>query len=408
MLHPKSATGIKVTGMVFAAVVVSLFALVVTCRAGDTHSAAQFGKLCGDYQFDLTDAGAGTLIVKFLERDGSVWFQTASAAEPRRLDPVAGRSNAFTTRDPVEGLYEIEFLEDENSGLSAVRLKNAAMALDVIGTRLEKQVHFPTLLERLRSRDGLAETQNDLRGTRAAVFFGRGMDGHSALAIGRAFQWMGCDVDVVDPDDIKRGLLADFDVLAFPGGETDPDPWNELGPAGKAKVQEFIRNGGGYVGICFGALFAATSGDFWGAEIGERELYLDLFAGEAHCGQADVAPRGSWPLMTDLAVSHCGHPITAALPERIRVVSYPNGPYFQPNKGVEVTIVATFAATGNPAMVAFEYGGGRVFLSGPHPEIEVDSDRDGSSRFDELSDQGSEWPLLLAAMRWITEPREAP
>jgi glutamine amidotransferase-like uncharacterized protein len=53
-------------------------------------------------------------------------------------------------------------------------------------------------------------------------------------------------------------------------------------------------------------------------------------------------------------------------------------------------------------MVAFEYGAGRVFLSGPHPEIEVDSDRDGSSKFDELSDEGSEWPLLLAATKWLT------
>jgi hypothetical protein len=42
-----------------------------------------------------------------------------------------------------------------------------------------------------------------------------------------------------------------------------------------------------------------------------------------------------------------------------------------------------------------------VFLSGPHPEIEVDSDRDGSNMFDELDDQGSEWPLLLAVMKWI-------
>jgi hypothetical protein len=43
-----------------------------------------------------------------------------------------------------------------------------------------------------------------------------------------------------------------------------------------------------------------------------------------------------------------------------------------------------------------------VFLSGPHPEIEVDSDRNGSSRFDHLSDEGSEWPLLLAVMKRIT------
>lgn len=54
-------------------------------------------------------------------------------------------------------------------------------------------------------------------------------------------------------------------------------------------------------------------------------------------------------------------------------------------------------------MVAFEYGKGRVFLSGPHPEIEVDSDRDGSNRFNDLEDEGSEWPLLLAVMNWLTE-----
>jgi len=52
-------------------------------------------------------------------------------------------------------------------------------------------------------------------------------------------------------------------------------------------------------------------------------------------------------------------------------------------------------------MVAFEYGKGRVFLSGPHPEIEVDSDRDGSNKFNTLSDEGSEWPLLLAVMKWL-------
>jgi glutamine amidotransferase-like uncharacterized protein len=52
-------------------------------------------------------------------------------------------------------------------------------------------------------------------------------------------------------------------------------------------------------------------------------------------------------------------------------------------------------------MVAFEYGEGKVFLSGPHPEIEVVSERDGSGRFDELADEGSEWPVLLAVVKWM-------
>jgi glutamine amidotransferase-like uncharacterized protein len=232
------------------------------------------------------------------------------------------------------------------------------------------------------------------------------MDGHSALAIGRALQWMGCEVEIVDADSIKGGALDDFDILTFPGGATTPDPWGELGVDGTSRIQSFVREGGGYVGICLGAVFAADTSYFWGTRMGVDELNLKLFPGVAHCGQDDIAPQGGWPLMTDLVVTSHDHPITAELPEKVHVVMYPNGPYLKPAEDGSVTTVATFAVTGNPAMVAFEYGRGRVFLSGPHPEIEVDSDRDGSPLFDELSDQGSEWPLLLAVMKWMTSPEE--
>ncbi len=307
---PKSAANLSLTILAIAAMVVGLPTSTALSLAGGPHPGEQLAELCGDYEFNLTDAGLGILVVKFLVRDGSLWFQTASSAEPSQLEPVTGRDNAFTKSDPDEGLYEIEFLEDQGGGFTCVHLKNGTLDLDVVGKKLERQVHFPTLSERLRSGEGLAETRNDLNGTRVAIYFGRGMDGHSALAVGRAFQWMGCDVDVVDGHGIKRGVLAEFDVLAIPGGETNPDPWNDLGSDGKSEIQQFVRDGGGYVGICLGALFAAKSGDFWGGRIGEDGLFLDLFAGAAHCGQDDVAPKGSWPLMTDLTVSHEAHPIT--------------------------------------------------------------------------------------------------
>jgi glutamine amidotransferase-like uncharacterized protein len=398
----KSAVIIRSTILATAVLVLGLHAPTVRSFEGDTSPETQLAELCGDYEFDLTDSGLGVVVIRFSAKDGSLWFQTESSAEPRRLETKVGSGNAFTTRDPVEGLYEIEFLPGQSGGFALARFKNDTLGVDVTGNRLERRAHFPTLAERLRSPGGLTEIRNDLDATRVAIYFGRGMDGHSAFALGRALQWMGCEVEVVDGDGIRRGLLGEFDVVAIPGGETDPDPWNDLGSDGKAKVQQFVRSGGGYVGICLGALFAASSGDFWGAEVGEPDLYLDLFPGVARCGQNRVAPKGSWPLMTDLAVPDRSHPIASALPERMKAVTYPNGPYFQPHEGSEVSVVATFAATGNPAMVAFEYGGGRVFLSGPHPEIEVDSERDGSSRFDELSDEGSEWPLLLAAMKWLT------
>lgn len=266
-----------------------------------------------------------------------------------------------------------------------------------------KNVCFPTLAQRLKSRGDLGERQDDLSGIRVAIYFSRGMDANSALAAGRAFQWMGCSgVEVVNADSIKSGSLNSFDVLACPGGESQPDPWGELGLEGKLRIQEFIRGGGGYIGICFGALYASDYCDYWSTRIGVDELYLDLFPGVAYCGQKEIAPQGSWPLMTRLKISDHTHPITASLPDRIKIVYYPNGPYLRPDEDSNVTIVATYEITGNPAMVAFEYGKGRVFLSGPHPEIEVDSNRDGSDRFNELSDEGSEWPLLLAVMMWLT------
>ena len=137
----------------------------------------------------------------------------------------------------------------------------------------------------------------------------------------------------------------------------------------------------------------------WGVD----EIYLDIFPGVAYCGQEEIASKGSWPLMTDLKISNNTHPIIDSLPERIKIVTYPNGPYLKPYEETNVTIIAIFEITGNPAMVVFEYGKGRVFLSGPHPEIEVDSDRDGSGKFNDLDDDGSEWPLLLSVMKWLTK-----
>ncbi len=260
---------------------------------------------------------------------------------------------------------------------------------------------FPTLHQRLMSREGLRETRNDLSGTRVAIYFGPGMDEHSALAMGRAFQWMGCHVDILNADGVKGGSLNSYDVLAIPGGESRPNPWEELGLEGKSRIQKFIGDGGGYIGICLGALYACDICYFWGVNWARDELYLDLFPGTAHCGQEDVAPQGGWPLMTWLNKSDGSHPIIGAMPDRIRIVYYPSSPYLQPYKDTNVTIVSIYEITGNPAMVAFEYGKGRVLLCGPHPEIEVDDDRDGSNRFDDLDDEGSEWPFLLESIKWL-------
>jgi hypothetical protein len=57
-------------------------------------------------------------------------------------------------------------------------------------------------------------------------------------------------------------------------------------------------------------------------------------------------------------------------------------------------------------MIAFEYESGRVFLSGPHPEWEEDSQRDNSIWENEFDDQGSEWDMMMKVSLWLVEGQE--
>jgi glutamine amidotransferase-like uncharacterized protein len=398
-----SFINLRGTTLLMVVLVISLTLISLLPQENLQDSEKKYTEILGDYEFDLSDKGIGILIIKFYVEDGALWARTETSYEPGELKPTEGKKYEFILDDPDEGLYELKFLKDEYGRYTKCYVKNSNLGIDTVGRKLEiKTTYFPTLRQRLMSRKNLTKIKDDLSGIRVAIYFGHGMDGHSALAIGRAFQWMGCHVEIVHAESIKSDCLNHYDVLAFPGGESNPNPWEELGLDGKSKIQRFIRDGGGYIGICLGALFASDKCDFWGTKLGADELYLDIFPGVAYCGQVEIAPKGSWPLMTDLKISNHTHPITDSLPDRIKVVYYPNGPYLQPYKDTHITVVATFEITGNPAMVAFEYGKGKVFLSGPHPEIEVDSDRDGSNKFNKLSDEGSEWPLLLAVMKWLT------
>jgi glutamine amidotransferase-like uncharacterized protein len=261
----------------------------------------------------------------------------------------------------------------------------------------------PTLPERLASTDNLTGIQSDLNGVQVAVYHDSGMSAQSALATGRAFQWMGVNVEIVNGDCIKRGCLDKYNILIWPGGESRPNPWKELGQAGKSRIRDFVISGGGFVGICFGAGYASDGWDYWGEQLymEQKESYLGLFDGVAHSGQVEIADRGSYALMAGITLSDVAGVTSVNLPQQMKVVYYPDSLYFEPQNETTVIILARYDVTGNPAMIAIEYGEGRVFLSGPHPEIETDSSRDGSPPDVRLPDEGSEWPHLLEIAKWL-------
>ena len=65
-------------------------------------------------------------------------------------------------------------------------------------------------------------------------------------------------VTLLDAGDIHSGKLKNFDVLIVPGGSST-EQFKSVGKEGAAKIREYVKNGGNYIGICAGFHCALVS-----------------------------------------------------------------------------------------------------------------------------------------------------
>ena len=182
------------------------------------------------------------------------------------------------------------------------------------------------------------------------------------------------DIDLffVDGAGVRRGDLANADLLVMAGGWT-PAIYNSIGgEAGCEKLREFIRNGGGYIGTCAGAYFAQSGGDF-----------------APHANFAPVDSVGKWERgeHAEVVVQFSERAKELAVIEPgPRKVNYYNGPLMAPSKtppeGARGEIVAVYdcaysrfgghktSMKGKGAVFAGTFGKGKTFISSFHPESE--------------------------------------
>ena len=119
------------------------------------------------------------------------------------------------------------------------------------------------------------------------------------------------DYGLINSQDVRHGVLAEFRILIMPGGYT-ANYIPGLKKVGCKAVQEFlIQETGFYIGICAGAYIAGTT------ELGISKSELLRKSGIFNC---------------EIEITVLTHPIFDGFEKSNLTVYYQNGPHIHPHK----------------------------------------------------------------------------
>ena len=256
-------------------------------------------------------------------------------------------------------------------------------------------------------------------GARVAVIAQHTSDGGawSGLlpAVARGIEYSGHIPLAIRFQDVKDGrlTLANFKVVTFPGGYSYG---YKTGLAGyEGNIRNFISSGGSYYGICAGS-FYAPSIIVWA---GKGYAYpLQIYAGQ------DIGPIDSitpWPGYALTPVNFSGDSLvinSGGNLGTIHVMYYGGGYHTIPTdaqQGSHVYTAGTFAsslAAGQPDLVRYAYGKGRVALTTTHLETRAGSSEDWLFWDDydyitgaPVTNPDNPWTVMKAIFNnWLTLP----
>jgi len=228
-----------------------------------------------------------------------------------------------------------------------------------------------------------------------ALYADQGADEDCIKATMNMFQWMGYSVKYVTAENINTQGLDNFKILCIPGGDMY-QYGRDISSKGKENIKNFISNGGGYIGICGGAYFTGEKVIWRGSQLPMTPL--GIFPGTTQGPFDEIIPYPDYG-MCKVNIVDSIHPITESEPDSAWILYY-WGPAFIPNDNAEIDILGKYNIGNKVSIAAFNYGSGRVFIIGPHPEFEEDSNRDNVNFADQFDDRGSDWDLMKKAALW--------
>lgn len=221
-------------------------------------------------------------------------------------------------------------------------------------------------------------TSTDEESIQVAIYDAGGTGGSGVQNVGRILESVPKFViHHVGPADIQAGVLKQFDVVIFPGGSGSKEA-AAMGPQGREAVIQFVKDGGGYVGICAGA-YLATAKYGWSLAL----VNAKTFTGNREIpgvGVKSMWYRGKGTVRMELTDE--GREILGDLPGPVDV-RYANGPILSPagKEGLPEYVPLAYFRTeiglwepqegtmiNTPAIVASKIESGRAIAISPHPE----------------------------------------
>ncbi|MCG6156374.1 BPL-N domain-containing protein [Rubinisphaera margarita] len=179
-------------------------------------------------------------------------------------------------------------------------------------------------------------------------------------------------------DEIRPDVLSQIDAVVFGGGSGSRQAAT-IGPNGADSVQSFVRDGGGYVGICAGG-FLCSAHYSWSLNLIDTQVFTGTRTIEGG-GPKSMWYRGQTTTQK-MQLTQEGQRLFSDLPEHLEV-RYHNGPIVSPKHSADLepyTVLAFFRSEkvlyppqegtmiNTPAIVSGPFGQGQVISISPHPE----------------------------------------
>jgi hypothetical protein len=123
--------------LVFLAAAALIAALSFASGPQEKKPASKYDAYCGQYQFDLSAYGAGTITAKIYVENEEIFVLADMDDGPDKMSPVESSETKFFLDDPDEGHWDFEFLKDDKGKFSKCRIINTGMGVDTVGEKID-------------------------------------------------------------------------------------------------------------------------------------------------------------------------------------------------------------------------------------------------------------------------------